>query len=488
MKQYFKSIRFRIWMSFVLFSLSTTLLMYFAQSVLTPIFYGYVKASECTSTAGTIKGLLSAEELDPIELNRVAGELAVRNQIDIIVNFPNTGVNLIKSKAGNGDVLQRWISDSVRASIDSDPDNTLMVRVEGDASGGADGMILATNVIRGNSVAAYIFIYSYVEPIGTTLSIANSLLFIFANIILLGACVISIMISSHIANPLVKIAKNADKLITGEFSMKVRRSEYDEVAVLTENLNAASVEIAKTENLRKDLMANVSHDLRTPLTMIKAYAEMIRDLSGDNPEKREKHLQVIIEETDRLTLLVSDILDLSKLESGVVQTEPVYFDFSQHLKELVNRFSLLDDAKDYQVISQVEDGIFIYADTQRIEQVVYNLINNAINYMGEDMKVTVRLFRKSPDTARFEVVDRGVGIPPEQIPYIWDRYYKVDRSANHKRAVKGTGLGLSIVKGILTKHNFTFGCDSKVGEGSCFWFEFAIPKDIPEEGQNALPQ
>lgn len=486
MKEYFKSIRFRIWISYVLFALCTTLLLYFAQSVLTPIFYGYIKASECTRAADTIKSVLSNDSWDHEELNSVTTQLAVRNQIDIIVNFPDTGMNLIKDKTGNRDILTSWISDSVRKTIDNDPDGTIITRVEGDVNGGADGMILATCVKDGGRIISYIFIYSYVEPIGTTLSIANSLLFVFANIVLLGACVISIMLSSHIANPLVKMAKNADKLITGNFNMKVRRGEYDEIAVLTENLNAASSEIAKTETLRKDLMANVSHDLRTPLTMIKAYAEMIRDLSGDNPEKREKHLQVIIEETDRLTLLVSDILNLSKLESGVMQTEPVYFDFSQHLKELVNRFSLLDDAKDYQVLSQVEDGIFICADTQKIEQVVYNLINNAINYMGDDKQVTVKLFRKDASNARFEVVDRGVGIPPEQIPYIWDRYYKVDRSENHKRAVKGTGLGLSIVKGILTKHGFAFGCDSKVGEGSCFWFEFKIPEDIPDDEPKAL--
>ena len=230
-------------------------------------------------------------------------------------------------------------------------------------------------------------------------------------------------------------------------------------------------------------MANVSHDLRTPLTMIKAYAEMIRDLSGNDPEKREKHLQVIIDETDRLTLLVSDILNLSKLESGVMPIELMNFDFSEDLKDIISRFSLLDDMKDYQVRLEAEDGIIINADRQKIEQVVYNLVNNAINYIGEDKLVIVRLYRKNPNTARFEVADRGLGIPTEKLPYIWDRYYKIDRSENYKRSIKGTGLGLSIVKGILNSHGFLFGCDSVLGQGSVFWFEFEIPGPASQQGK-----
>ena len=133
---------------------------------------------------------------------------------------------------------------------------------------------------------------------------------------------------------------------------------------------------------------------------------------------------------------------------------------------------MLDDMKDYHVLPEIQPRITINADRQKIEQVVYNLVNNAINYVGEDREVKVRLYRKAGGAARFEVADRGVGIPEEKIPYIWDRYYKVERSENHKRAMKGTGLGLSIVKGILINHGFEYGCDSIVGEGSCFWFEF----------------
>lgn len=477
-KQYFRSIRFRIWISFVAFTLGTMVILYLTVSVITPAFYAFIKTNECTDAAETIKRVVTEEQWNPRSrddvdrLNSLIRRLAVNHQFDIIVNLPETSYTLKENRSGNSDLLIAQINDNIKNSLLESENGTIITSTE--AEEGQSGMILATYAQSGSKINAYIFIYSYAEPIGTTLSIVNTLFFLSANVILIGACVISIMISSHIANPLVKISRNADKLITGNFSMEIKGNAYDEVAMLTENLNAASNEIAKTETLRKDLMANVSHDLRTPLTMIKAYAEMIRDLSGDNPEKREKHLQVIIGETDRLTLLVSDILDLSKLESGVSTLSCTVFDFSRHLEDLISRFSMLDGMKDYQVLPEIEAGIMINADQQRLEQVVYNLVNNAINYIGEDRQVRVRLFRKDGNTARFEVADRGVGIPAEQLPYIWDRYYKVDRSENHKRAMKGTGLGLSIVKGILINHGFKYGCDSVEGQGSCFWFEFAV--------------
>lgn len=479
MKEYFKSIRFRIWISFVAFALATMGLLISFQLLLTPIFYSITKTNEYRRTANIIKSIINTKDWNPYDVNHLNAlrgaivNMATSNQLDIIVNFPNisNGGTIYASKSGGNDLLVREVGENIKSALAEAKSGTIITEAD---NNGAKGVILATYLEKDSEVLAYIFIFGYTEPIGTTLSIINALSFICSVVILIGACIVSIMISSHIANPLVKISKNADKLITGDFHMEIKKTEYDEIATLTQNLNAASDEINKTETLRKDLMANVSHDLRTPLTMIKAYAEMIRDLSGNNPEKREKHLQVIIDETDRLTILVNDILNLSKLESGVMAMDYTVFDFSVLLEGIISRFEVLDDTKGYQVVLDEEDKIYIKADQQKIEQVVYNLVNNAINYIGEDKLVRVRLFRKNSSTARFEVADKGPGIPAEQIPYIWNRYYKIDRSENYKRAVKGTGLGLSIVKGILTSHNFLFGCDSVLGQGSTFWFEFDL--------------
>ena len=189
--------------------------------------------------------------------------------------------------------------------------------------------------------------------------------------------------------------------------------------------------------------------------------------------KTERNHPFLPDETDRLTSLVTDILDLSKLQSGVAELKYEKVNFSEHLGEIVPRFSLLNEIKDYNVVLNAEPDIFINADITKIDQVVYNFINNALTYTGDDKTVRVNLYHKTPTTARLEVCDSGIGIDPENLKYVWDRYYRVKKNGEtHQRAKKGSGLGLSIVKGVLEMHRLNFGADSTVGVGSTFWFEF----------------
>lgn len=467
MRRFFYSVRFRIWGAFVAFTALTLVFLMCVQNFLTPAVYRMLKTQESVDAVNMIENCWYK---DKSRLPAVVNELAVSRQMDILINLTKENVFYQKDASGSGQLLHsRVVAQNIIQKLKDAKTNMIFLD---DTDELADSTLLASYIGDRENPDVYVFIYSYLEPIGTTMEIIKTIFLISANTVLIVACAFAIVLSSRIANPIVRVSKNAKKLITGQFNMTIRRNDYEEIAVLTRNLNQASKEISRTDELRKDLIANVSHDLRTPLTMIKAYAEMIRDLSGDNPEKRNAHLGVIIDETDRLTSLVSDLLSLSKTQSGTDQLSLETIDFSAHIRELVSRFNLLDEKKDYEIELQLEDGIFINADVQKIEQVVYNLINNAINYMGEDKKVTVRLYNVNKSEARFEVADRGIGIPEEQIPYLWDRYYKIDRSATHQRQVKGTGLGLSIVKGVLENHGFGYGVESKVGHGSTFWFSF----------------
>ena len=472
MRHFFRSVRFRIWGAFVAFTVLTLVFLLAVQNFLTPAVYRMLKTQESVDAAKMIENCWYE---DKSQLPEVVNELAVSRQMDILINLTKENVFYQKDASGSEQLLHsRVIAKNIVQMLRESKTNTIFLEDKDEV---ADATLLASYIGDAENPDVYVFIYNYLEPIGTTLQIIKTIFMISANTVLIVACAFAIVLSSRIANPIVKVSKNARKLITGEFNMPIKNNDYEEIATLTHNLNQASKEISRTDELRKDLIANVSHDLRTPLTMIKAYAEMIRDLSGDNPDKRNTHLGVIIDETDRLTSLVTDLLSLSKTQSGTDQLKLETIDFSAHLKELINRFNLLDEKKDYEVELQIEDGIFISADIQKIEQVVYNLVNNAINYMGEDKKVTVRLYNVRKNEARFEVADRGVGIPDDQIPYLWDRYYKIDRSATHQRQVKGTGLGLSIVKGVLENHGFGYGVESKVGCGSTFWFSF--PTSLP---------
>lgn len=285
-----------------------------------------------------------------------------------------------------------------------------------------------------------------------------------------------------ITKPVTEVTERAKELARGNYNLNFKTDYYcTEMNELAEALEYASSEISKADKMQKELIANVSHDLKTPLTMIKAYASMIREISGDDKQKREQHTQIIIDESDRLAALVGDLLDLSRVRAGLNE-EFTVFNLSDLVYSIVERFHYLCETQGYTLITEVEDNLYARASRARIEQVMYNLIGNAVNYTGGDKQVRVRLFSKGT-AARFEVIDTGKGISPEETATIWDRYY---RSAEaHKRPVQGTGLGLSIVKGILIGHGFPFGVESEEGKGSCFWAEFPPPED---EATPPVPQ
>ncbi len=298
------------------------------------------------------------------------------------------------------------------------------------------------------------------------------------------AFIASGVVATLITNPVSEVTERAKELARGNYAFEFKKEYFClEMTELAEALDGARLEITKADQVQKELIANVSHDFKTPLTMIKAYASMIREISGDDKEKRDAHAQIIIDESDRLAALVGDLLDLSRLRAGLTDESRVVFNLSEEVYRVAGRFDYLSQTEGYRIETAVEDEIYALACKERIVQVLYNLIGNAVNYTGADKRVLVKLFRTDAG-ARFEVVDSGKGIPPEEIDTIWDRYYRSNKT--HKRPVQGTGLGLSIVKGILLAQGCPFGVVSEVGKGSCFWVEFPLPEDDPfAEGQTA---
>jgi signal transduction histidine kinase len=280
-------------------------------------------------------------------------------------------------------------------------------------------------------------------------------------------------VAGWLSNPITEMTKKARRLAQGNFDVDFRGEIYGkELVELAEALNFARDELSKTDRMQKELIANVSHDFKTPLTMIKGYASMIMEISGDIPEKRNKHAQVIVDEADRLTSLVSDVLDLSKITSGIEELKLTVFDMSAYLDEVLARFDYLKETKGYRFVTEIEDNLYTRGDEVKLGQALYNLIGNAVNYTGDDNTVYVRLKKENGKWVRFSVTDTGKGIKAEELSEIWNRYYR--SSETHKRPVRGTGLGLSIVKTILERHGFVFGVESEVGKGSTFYVLFPL--------------
>ena len=314
----------------------------------------------------------------------------------------------------------------------------------------------------------YAFISTSLEPIGATVSLLKRQLILILMIVLILAFLIGNIISRKISNPIEKLTNTSKRMINGNHNVEFKTdSDIEEIKELETTLNNMVEGLSEIDVLRRELLANVSHDLKTPLTLIKANAEMVKDLTYKNKEKRENNLNTIIDEVDRLNLLVEDILDLSKMQSGKIELQKEEFNLNDVIKTIVDKFSVLCEKDGYK-IEYIGFDYKVLADKKKIEQVIYNLINNAINYTGEDKKVYVKLL-KIKNGIRVEVIDTGKGIDDEDINYIWDKYYKVDKK--YKRVTYGTGLGLSIVKNILLQHDFDYGVDSKKGIGTKFYFK-----------------
>lgn len=296
-------------------------------------------------------------------------------------------------------------------------------------------------------------------------------------IVLLIAALISISASQKLSDGLKNLSTTAVKFSKGDFNVNFANAEYQELADLSDTLNSVRDEVKKSEDFQREILANVSHDLKTPLTMIKAYASMIREISGNNPEKRDKHLQVIIDEADRLTGLVNDVLSVSKITSNVDEINFKVFNLTEFLYGIINKFEYLQETQGYNIMIDVDANLYTRADEEKIGQVIYNLLGNAVNYTGEDKTVYISLKSTLDNRIKLKIRDTGKGIPKDELPDIWNRYYRAKE--NHSRPVKGTGLGLNIVKIILKNHSFDFGVESEIGKGSTFWVDFpAVPEEI----------
>ncbi len=318
---------------------------------------------------------------------------------------------------------------------------------------------------------SFIFLYTNLEDIRQVTVIIKRQLMYISIIGIFVAIIMSIFLANKITEPIMRITKKAKKLGNGDYSVDFDTSGITELDELSNTLTQAKNELAKTDELRRDLMANVSHDLKTPLTMIKAYAEMIRDITYKDRAKMNENLEVIIDETDRLTLLVNDILELSRMQSNSLRLNIETFDLCFEVKNILKKYEIIKKTEQYKFKVSMPKEAIVKADKKKINQVIYNLINNAINYTGDDKCVYINI-KKQKKSVLVEIKDTGKGIRKEELPYIWDKYYKDDK--NHQRNVISTGLGLSIVKQILEQHHFEYGVISVVKKGSTFYFRIKI--------------
>lgn len=477
MKRNSISIRWKIFAYLAIFVLCTVLFLWLFQTVFLEDFYEAIKIKEIKSAADYI-----AQNIDSSDISSILSDISARSEVNIRI-VDSSGTDIYHTDQPYDRIIDRLSATDVRQlyweALNSggllfkryDQGNIGRAQTGFAPSGPKNPMqaIVCVRIIqRPNGEAWTLLLGSSITPVDATVKTIRVQLIYATAALIAAAAFLALILSRGIARPIIEINQSAKQLAKGNYDVSFNGNGYKEIVELNETLNNAAKELAKTEKLRRELIANVSHDLRTPLTMITGYSEILRDIPGENTPE---NIQVIIDEANRLTRLVNDLMQLSQLQSGTQQLQLSRFNLTDVVRMTIDRCAQFTKNDGYTITFTADNDAWVEADELKISQVIYNLIGNALTYTGDDKTVTVTQEIKGGHV-RISVKDTGEGIPAEHIENIWDRYYKVDKT--HKRAAVGTGLGLSIVKSIVQLHGGQCGVDSAPGEGSTFWFELKL--------------
>ena len=319
-----------------------------------------------------------------------------------------------------------------------------------------------------------VIVSTSLAQISTAAEVLRSILIPLALFLLVLDLLFAMLFSRWFTRPIERLSAGAQEIASGNYDVQISVVHRDEIGRLAEDFNHMASEVKRSAQLEKDILANVSHDLRTPLTLIKGYAETVRDLTGTDAAKRTEQCNIIVDETDRLSALVNSVMELSKVQNGSEKPNLVDFDMSELCFEVAGRYDALCDQNHWTLRLEADHAAPVSADPAMMERVLHNLLGNAFHHIGEDGVVVLRVLPLEKG-CRVEVEDHGPGIPPEDLPHLFDRYYRARQDAGKT----GTGLGLSITKAILQQHGFAFGVNSAVGQGSTFWFTMQDTRQQP---------
>lgn len=500
------SIKWKIFLFLLGFCFLLLIILWLFQTVFLESFYTSIKTSDVEKQVNSLAELYQNADMDAFEETiQQRGDLFVelideQGESETLENFfsefgmrslgkqqridlynqakNNSGVvnftyNETAPEPPDGKIAEQ--TDQTQSQIKENQENAQVDQKDNKMNGSVPNKnIVCGRMVTSSTGEEYLLLVrASVTPVNATVQTLRVQLVYISVIMIVLAVLIALLLSWWVAHPLQKLNKAAAELGEGNYDVSFDANGYKEVDELSHTLSITAKELAKTENLRRDLIANVSHDLRTPLTLITGYAEMIRDIPGENSPE---NMQVIIDEAKRLSSLVAELLDLSQLEAGVGMLTLQEFNITKELSDIVERFSKFSEVEQYKIVfeNKSDKNAYVYGDTNRLSQVIYNFLTNAITHseIGSTIKAIQTI---ENNRVKIAVQDEGEGILKEEIPYIWHRYYKVDKE--HKRPVTGAGLGLSIVKNILEQHpNIEYGVESEEGEGSTFWFSLPIQK------------
>lgn len=300
--------------------------------------------------------------------------------------------------------------------------------------------------------------------------------------------VIILFIANRLMKPISELTSISQRMTQLDFGTKYNSRNRNEIDVLGENFNSMSDQLEKTitalqsanlelekdiadkikiDEMRKDFLNNVSHELKTPIALIQGYAEGLKDNINDDPESMEFYCDVIIDESAKMNIMVKQLMSLNQLESGQDSVSIEHFDLMELIRGVVQKSDILLKQHDAAVLFDCPETVNVYADEFKVEEVVTNFFTNALNHLDDRKTIEIKVHTQDKK-AHVSVFNTGQPIPEEDIENIWNKFYKVDKA--HTREYGGSGIGLSIVKAIMDSHHQKYGVRN-YDNGVEFWFE-----------------
>lgn len=481
MKIKFKSFKMKLWLYFVLFTALIFTVLWLLQTVFIQNFYNDMLISNTKEAAEKIVVSCSDENFGDI-----IDELSLSNSILVYITDCDGNILYIsdqfkglsvKNHGKLADEIEENIvkkrffeSDRHQGEYRSLPEGfgefleTLSSSEGGVYENIGDGLYIYGTYIHSDSGEKYVlYISTTLDAVGPAVDIIRVQLIWGTVISLITGFILAWFIARGFARPVAKLTEKAEHIGENDFPEGFKKGFCSELDELSDVLDETSDKLKKSRGFQRELLANVSHDLRTPLTMIKGYAEMIRDISRTDEQQCNSDIEVIVREADRLSAMVNEILEYSEMQSAERKPEFECVDFSAVVKRVCSNFESLYGREGGHIETEIEKAIMISGNVGRLERAVYNLLDNAVRHNGESKIIRVRLFKEN-QKVKLSITDYGNGIPAEELENIWDRYYTY-----RQRDKKGvSGLGLAIVKQIVTMHRGTCTVESSIGEGSTF--------------------
>ncbi len=346
------------------------------------------------------------------------------------------------------------------------------------------------------------FLRSSLPSIRESVMISTRFAWLIGLVVILISIVVVSLISRRISGPIVRLSQIADRMAHLDFSVRYEEEREDEIGLLGTSMNYMAGELERRigelrranaqlrmdieekvqiDEMRKEFISNVSHELKTPIALIQGYAEGLLEGVGDDPESTAYYCEVIVDEAVKMNQLVRKLLTLNQIESGLNSVEPVDFDLIPVINGVLHSFNLLLQQKEIAVEFDAEKKLPVRADEFMLEEVVRNYISNAINHIGGERRIAIYT-EQDTDHVKVSVYNTGQPIPGSEMDNIWQKFYKVDKART--RAYGGSGIGLSIVKAVMDSHGGSCGV-CNMDDGVCFWFELRrleLPAVIPAFG------